>query len=133
MKGCAVCTSWLHSADKCWVKNKQNNCKAVEKGKKCGKKHDTTLHGSTSPYCQVNVALGKQVQCELHKEELLSPSSPVLLRIQELFVGVGARKAKALVLFDPGSTATLITHDFAEKLGLSGGWSRIHAEEDQGL
>ena len=47
-------------------------------------------------------------------------AAPVLLRIQEVLVGIGNKKAKTLVLFDPGSTATLITHDFAEKLGLIG-------------
>ena len=120
IKGCAICTSWLHSADKCWAKNKPNNCQIMEMGKKCGKKHDSSLHGSTSKYCQVNAAIKKQVQCDLHKDELLAPSSPVLLRIQEIMVGTGAKKEKTLVLFDPGSTATLITHDFAQQLGLVG-------------
>ena len=47
-------------------------------------------------------------------------ASPVLLRIQEMVVGTGKMKSKSLVLFDPGSTATLITHDLAKKLGLEG-------------
>ena len=86
----------------------------MENGKKCGKKHDTSLHGSSIKYCQVNAAMGEHVQGELHKEELLSTSSPVLLRIQEVLIGDGKKRAKTLVLFDTGSTATLITHDFAQ-------------------
>ena len=119
-KGCAICTSWLHATERCWLRNKQNNCQALEKGKKCGQRHDTSLHGSSNRYCQVNAVTTVVASCDLHPDESIVPAAPVLLRVQEIEVGVGDKKAKTLVLFDPGSTATLITHEFAERLGLTG-------------
>ena len=33
-ESCAICTSWLHATERCWLKWKQSNCQAMEKGKK---------------------------------------------------------------------------------------------------
>ena len=114
-KGCAICTSWLHQSDKCWSRFRMGSCQVMEKGKKYGEKHDSSLHVLMSRYCQVNTA---KLSC-CHEPKSMS-SSPVLLRIQDIRVGCGEKRADTLILFDSRTTATLITHDFAEKLGLKG-------------
>ena len=114
--GCAVCTSWLHKSDSCFAKSRSRGCPVKESGKRCGVKHDPSLHGAKSKYCQVNKV--ESTNCD--HDHVCTGASPVLLRIQDVEVGLGDKKATTLVLFDPGSTATLITHNFAEKLGLVG-------------
>ena len=46
IKGCAICTSWLHQSDTCWAKSTSRGCSVKEDGSKCGKKHDSSLHGT---------------------------------------------------------------------------------------
>ena len=121
--GCARCTSWAHKRDKCTSKMKCGY-KLAGGGTCDSEKHHKLVHGSQSSY--VNTI---KLQTDVHKisngsvneeNQVLDPDhlAPhlVLLQLQVIpFVG-----GSGLVMFDTGSTISLISKSFAKQLGLKG-------------
>ena len=126
--GCARCTSWTHSRDTCTIRI---SCgyKGAD-GTICNSnKHHKLLHGSHSSFVNVLQAQtpankflsGSLNSINSDSQSLQYPgtdqSKPlVLLQLQVIpFVG-----GIGLVMFDTGSTISLISEEFARSLGLKG-------------
>ena len=54
LRGCRICTSWLHDATKCHQLRSGVILGSIreERGKRCNKSHRTSLHMAQSAYCQ---------------------------------------------------------------------------------
>ena len=101
-----------------------NKCKEkLPGGAACGQDHNTVLHDCGVPYVNTGLASAKtKVQPKstpiqgLTKEQAIFMSLKVLLEIQKIKL----HGRLVTTLFDNGSTASLVTHNFAEKVKLPG-------------
>ena len=110
--GCKACTSWSHAFDNCW-QPQRFKCKVKVNGSDCGAAHNTALHNSGVAYCNKVAMRAAMTQLSEDKPGL---EQNVLLEIQ----AVEVCGHNATVLFDNGSSATLVTHTFAQRVGLKG-------------
>jgi len=122
LNGCYKCTGWKHLGDACFLK-KKSNCTVVTSGTACSGVHHKLLHGSGVAFChniRVKVAntQSRKVDCSPVHDDMSLPDidQPVLLEIQAIEVHGTVVK----VMFDNGSSAALITHSLAQRLGLVG-------------
>ena len=120
LQACYVCTSAGHQANACFLKNK-SNCTVVTQGRACSASHHYLLHNTGVAYVKkfsMSVASSQLVQHSSEESCLDQPNlnQPVLLEIQLIHLKDGVW---AKVMWDNGSTAALITHNFAEKIKMS--------------
>jgi len=123
LKGCYRCTSWQHQGDNCYTRSK-STCSVVTAGFTCGGVHHKLLHGSGVAFChKILVQVASTGSVGIHGssdcEDHTSPpdiNQPVLLEVQNLVV----HGKEAKTIFDKGSSAALITHSYAAKIGLCG-------------
>ena len=123
IKGCYKCTSWKHLGDACFSKNK-SNCTVVSAGSACAGVHHKLLHGSGVAFChKIAVQIANTASVDSRSDTIDDDvmgmpdmSQPVLLEVQEIKVNGVLSK----VMWDNGSTAALVTHQFADKAGLQG-------------
>ena len=118
---CYVCTSAGHQANACFLKNK-SNCTVVTQGRACSASHHYLLHNTGVAYVKrfsMSVASSQLVQHSVEETNIDPPNlnQPVLLEVQLVHV---ERDVWAKLMWDNGSTAALITHDFAEKIQATG-------------
>ena len=119
IKGCSRCTSWKHQNVGKSCPRSKSSCSVQESGVKCGKDHDTSLHGSGSQYCS-SAGVRSTVATELSSDNGADMCAPVLLEIQKVKLEVQGIPHEAVIFFDNGSTATLCTHRWAKAVGLQG-------------
>ena len=111
--GCKACKSWVHNFTNC-RQSAQFKCKVKVSGNDCGGPHNTLLHGTGVAYCN---NIRARVASLLNNREQPGLERNVLLEIQQVEVN----GKPATVLFDNGSSATLVTHNFAQGLVILGG------------
>ena len=104
VKGCKICTSWLHNHSQYDAKRK--TCGVDENGVVCNLPHNKIFHGFKHIYINTQI-----INCNhtLHKT--------IMLPMQEVVVN---GTIKTTVFYDGGSNASMITHELANKLVLSG-------------
>ena len=132
--GCALCLDWTgsHQRDKCSTKlgRKQlplSNCNVVDNNNvKCGRKHHTMLHGTTSQFCNLvrscRVPVPPVQDPPPDQEDLLAARADVMLQLQWVPVKTvhPGITVQCLTFWDNGATIALVREAFATGLGLRG-------------
>ena len=121
LQACYVCTSTGHQANACFLKNK-SNCTVITQGRACAASHHYLLHNTGVAYVKkiaTSVVSSHLVHNPSEESVMGLPSlnQPVLLEIQLVHVNNGVW---AKIMWDNGSTAALITHEFAERIHATG-------------
>ena len=115
--GCAVCTSWLHKADKCRLRDKESSkCRVKTGDVTCGGEHHEDLHGSNNAYCHTNSMASDSVA-------MMSRDGPGLFEVYRAEVGsdvTGSGFEVATLFVDPGSDTNFISDRLVGKLKLEG-------------
>ena len=102
LTGCYICLDPKHTGDCC--RSRKVSCDVKVGLKPCDGGHNKLLHNSGIAYCHTTAATFSD--------------SNVLFEIQEL--DLPEVNMSAVVLFDNSSSASMVTHEFAELAGLSG-------------
>ena len=115
VRGCIICTSWLHGEDKCRVGYDKASCKQMENGVKCSKKHSSLLHGCSLPYCISSVlrAWSSFDKEKYSSDQDIDEHTATVMLIQDVPAGNAVTRTQ----WDSACNKILVTHNYAKKAG----------------